>query len=126
MGAIEPNWQALIGFCVLAALCCVAFLVLVGMFPSASRPSGLKSVAGAGLIGVNIALLIALAGLTGAFGYGQLRVTSLIVFGGLAVLFAPGAFEAWPTHWRDSLAGLGLLMAGQVIGIGTLIGAAGI
>lgn len=120
MGAIEPNWIALIGFSILAALCCVAFLVLAGMFPSASRPNGVRSLAGAGLIAANIVLLLALAVLTGMFGLGQLRITSIIVFGGLAVLFAPGVFEAWPPAWRDSAAGLSVLMAGQVIGIGAL------
>lgn len=126
MSGIEPNWHALLAFCMLAGLCCVAFLVLAGMFPSASRPHGLRSAGGALLIAANIVLLAALAGLTGAFGYDQLRATSLIVFGGLAVLFAPGAFEAWPAHWRDNRGGLSLLMAGQLIGIASLTGLGGL
>ena len=120
MGAIEPNWGALLWFALFWGAACLAFLTLAGMFPLGSRPESAKTAGGAFLIGWNALLLVALAVGTVAFGYAALRWTSLVVVGGLIVLFAPGLFQAWPAAWRDGRPGLAVILALQVVALGLL------
>jgi hypothetical protein len=120
MAAIEPNWIALIWFALFATVCAVAFLVVSGMFPLASRPAHAKSGIAAALVACNGLLLLALLAGTGLYGYAELRWTSLIVVTGLVVLFAPGLFEAWPASLRDRPAGLLALVAVQICALAAL------
>src|SRR5919199_1734148 len=110
MSAIEPNVGPMLWFALLWTVCCLGFLVLSGMFPPATRPDGTKSPAGALLVAGNALLWLLLALGTIAYGYFELRWTTLVVVGGLVVLFAPGLFQVWPEPWRDRTAGLALLL----------------
>jgi hypothetical protein len=116
MSMIEPNLPSLLWFTLLWTLCCVGFLVLSGSFPlKAAIERGRAS--SVGLAVFNAGLMVVLAGATLAFGYLELRVTSLVVVAGLVFLFAPTPFEAWPERWRDGRAVLAALM---VVQLGTL------
>jgi len=121
MGAIEPNWIALLWFAPFATVCAIAFLVVSGMFPLASRPERMKSNAGTALVVGNGLLLIALLACTGLYGYAELRWTTLIVVTGLVVLFAPGLFEVWPSSMRDAPAGLVVLVGLQLCALAALL-----
>jgi hypothetical protein len=118
--AIEPNWIALLWFALFATVCAMAFLVVSGMFPLASRPEQAKSGAATTLAVGNGVLLIALLAGTGLYGYSELRWTSLIVVTGLVVLFAPGLFEVWPPSMRDGPAGLIALVGIQLCALAAL------
>ena len=124
MGAIEPNWIALLWFAVFATVCAIAFLVVSGMFPFASRPERMKSGAATALVIGNGLLLIALLAGTGLYGYAELRWTTLIVVTGLVVLFAPGLFEVWPSSMRDGPTGLIVLVGIQLLALAALTGIA--
>ena len=120
MDAIEPHWVSLLWFAGFATICTVAFLVVAGMFPLRSRPDGLRSGAAMWLITGNAVLLAALLAGTGLYGYAELKWSSLIVVAGLAVLFAPGLFEAWPSSFRDSRTGLVVLIGVQILALTAL------
>ena len=121
MGAIEPNWIALLWFALFATVCAIAFLVVTGMFPLASRREQVKSGAATALIAGNGLLLIALLAGTGLYGYAELRWTTLIVVTGLVVLFAPGLFEVWPSSMRDGPTGLVVLVGIQLCALAALV-----
>jgi hypothetical protein len=53
MQAIEPNWVSLLWFAGFATIGTVAFLVVAGMFPLASRPESERSNAATLLIAGN-------------------------------------------------------------------------
>ncbi len=117
MSAIEPNVGPMLWFALLWTVCCLGFLVLSGMFPPATRPDGTKSVSGALLVAGDALLWLLLALGTAVYGYTELRWTTLVIIGGLVVLFAPGLFQVWPEAWRDGRTGLALLfglMAGAL------------
>jgi hypothetical protein len=124
MGAIEPNWIALLWFVPLATVCAIAFLVVSGMFPLSSRPAEAASRAAPALVVSNGVLLLALLAGTGFYGYAELRWTTLVVVTGLVVLFAPGLFEAWPPSMRDGPTGLTVLVGIQLIALAALAGIA--
>jgi hypothetical protein len=121
MGAIEPNWIALVWFALFATVCAIAFLVVSGMFPLASRPQQAKTGAATALVAGNGLLLIALLAGTGLYGYAELRWTSLIVVTGLVVLFAPALFEGWPSAMRDGATGLVVLIGIQLCALAALV-----
>lgn len=113
MAALEPNVVALAWFALFSTLCCVGFLILSGSFPlNAARERGQSSSPALALL--NGALMLALGGLTLAFGLVELRVTSVIVVAGLAFLFAPASFEIWPERWKDGRAVLAIMALAQV------------
>jgi hypothetical protein len=120
MDAIEPHWISLLWFTAFATTCAVAFLVVAGMFPLRSRPDSVKSTAATLLVVGNAVLLIVLLTGTGWYGYTELRWSTLIVVGGLVVLFAPGLFEAWPLPLRDGSAGLIVLVGIQALALAAL------
>jgi hypothetical protein len=120
MDAIEPHWISLLWFAAFATTCAVAFLVVAGMFPLRSRPDSVKSGAATLLIVGNAVLLIVLLTGTALYGYAELKWSTLIVVGGLVVLFAPGLFEAWPVPLRDGRAGLIALVGIQVLALAAL------
>lgn len=109
VAAIEPNLLPLAWFALCATVACVAFLVLAGAFPLASRPDLAGSAAGTALALGNAVLLALLVAGTAWFGFSHLRWTSLVIAGGAVLLFAPGLFQLWPERWRDGRAGLALL-----------------
>jgi hypothetical protein len=117
MDAIEPHWISLLWFTAFATTCAVAFLVVAGMFPLRSRPDSAKSGAATLLVVGNAVLLIVLLTATGWYGYAELRWSTLIVVGGLVVLFAPGLFEAWPLSLRDGSTGLIVLVGIQALAL---------
>lgn len=120
MSAIEPNLGALLWYALLCVICCLAFLVLAGMFPldlrdeRAKRPGGLPLVIGDAL------LLAGLAVGTAAYAWGSLRWTTLVVAGGLAFLFSPALFQAWPEAWRDGRLGLTVVLLLLIGGLALL------
>ena len=120
MDAIEPHWISLLWFTAFATTCAVALLVVAGMFPLRSRPDSAKSGAATLLVVGNAVLLIVLLTGTGWYGYTELRWSTLIVVGGLVVLFAPGLFEAWPLPLRDGSAGLIVLVGIQALALAAL------
>ncbi|RJE89218.1 hypothetical protein [Paracoccus onubensis] len=105
MDMIEPNITGLFIFALLASVGSLGVLVLSGVFPLATRPE-LKRPVGIGLIAVNLLLLAAVLYGTISFGLNELRWTSMVIVGGMAFLFTPGLFNAWPGKWRDGVAGL--------------------
>ena len=109
MASVEPNLAALLPFALCCTVACVAFLVLAGAFPLASRPDLAGSPAGTALALGDAALLAVLVAGTAWFGWSHLRWTSLVIAGGSVALFAPGLFHLWPERWRDGRAGLALL-----------------
>ena len=117
MDAIEPHWISLLWFTAFATTCAVAFLVVAGMFPLRSRPDSARSGLATLLVVGNAVLLVALLAGTGWYGYAELRWSTLIVVGGLVVLFAPALFEAWPLPLRDGSAGLIVLVGIQVLAL---------
>lgn len=113
MSAIEPNVNSLLWFTMLWALCCTGFLVLSGFFPlKVVRERG-QSISPV-LAVLNAGLLAALAIFTVAYGYLELRVTTLIVVMGLVFLFAPAPFDIWPDRWRSGRTALAALLVAQV------------
>jgi hypothetical protein len=120
MDAIEPHWIAMLWFAALATICTVAFLVVAGMFPLRARPESAKSGAATLLVAGNAVLLAALLTGTGLYGYAELRWSTSIVVAGLAVLFAPGLFEIWPSSLRDGSTGLVVLIGVQLMALATL------
>ena len=120
MIAIEPNWIASLAFATFATGCALAVLILAGMFPLRARPDAAKSSLALLLVAGNALLLILLLAGTGFYGFTELRWTTLIVVGGLVVLFAPGLFEALPERLRDGRAGLIVLAGVQALGLAVL------
>jgi hypothetical protein len=120
MTAIEPNWIASLAFAAFATGCALAVLILAGMFPLRARPDAAKSSLALLLVAGNALLLILLLAGTGFYGFTELRWTTLIVVGGLVVLFAPGLFEALPERLRDGRAGLIVLAGVQALGLAVL------
>jgi hypothetical protein len=125
MDAIEPHWISMIWFAAFATICTIAFLVVAGMFPLDARPASAKSSATTLLVVGNAVLLMALMIGTGFYGYAELRWSTLIVVAGLAVLFAPGLFEVWPSSLRDGRTGLFVLIGIQLAALATLAKVAG-
>ena len=126
MSAIEPNWISMLWFAGFATVCTLAFLAISGMFPLRLRPEAARSGAAAALVVGNAMLLAALLLGTGYYGYAELRWSSLIVVGGLVVLFAPGLFDVWPSSWRDGSAGLAVLVGVQMLALAALARVAGV
>jgi hypothetical protein len=85
MPQLEPNLVALGWFCLLWSVCCVGFLQLVGMYP---LRRGLR-------LPVIAATAVWLAVFAGAIGFAaiELRWTSVVVVGGVLLLFLPALFE---------------------------------
>jgi hypothetical protein len=120
MSIIEPNVLALAWFALFAGVASVGFYVLTGMFPLETRPDLRARPLGLLMLAANVVLLLALVGGGLAYGVANLRWTSLIIVGGLAVLFAPGLFNVWPQRWRDGLVGLAIVLAGLGGSVGLL------
>ena len=125
MEAIEPNWVSSLWFAAFATICTVAFLVVAGMFPLRSRPDSARSGGVTLLIVGNATLLAALVLGTALYGYTELRWSTLIVMAGLAVLFTPGLFEAFPSSLRDGRTGLIVLVGVQILALAALARVAG-
>jgi hypothetical protein len=125
MQAIEPNWISLLWFAAFATIGTVALLIVAGMFPLRDRPNWVGSGTATLLVVGNAILLAALLTGTGLYGFAELRWSTLLVVVGLAVLFAPGLFEAWPSSWRDGNTGLVVLVGVQALAIATLAKVAG-
>jgi hypothetical protein len=125
MQAIEPNWISLLWFAAFATISIVALLIVAGMFPVRSRQDSVGSDAATLLVVGNAILLAGLLAGTGLYGYAELRWSTLVVVVGLAGLFAPGLFEAWPSSWRDGNTGLVVLVGIQALAIATLAKVAG-
>ena len=125
MEAIEPNWVSSLWFAAFATICTVAFLVVAGMFPLRSRPDSARSGGVTLLIVGNATLLAALVLGTALYGYTELRWSTLIVMAGLAVLFTPGLFEAFPSSLRDGRNGLIVLVGVQILALAALARVAG-
>lgn len=121
MNAIEPNWISLLWFALLAAICGVAFLVVAGMFPLKSRPDVSQSKATILLLIGNAVLLAALLIGTVLYGYNELRWSTLIVVGGLIVLFAPTLIEEWRWPLGSVKVEMLVLIAVQIAALGILV-----
>lgn len=117
---IEPHVTALLWFTLFASVASVGFYVLTGAFPLETRPDLKGRPLGLALLTANVLMFLALVGGSLAYGISNLRWTSLVVVGGLAVLFAPGLFNIWPTRMRDGFAGLVIIFAGFGVALGLL------
>ena len=126
MATIEPDLAALVWFAVLAATASVGFYVLAGALPLETRPDLRGRPLGLALVTADAALLVALVAGTLAYGTLRLRWTSLVIVGGLAVLFAPGLLNVWPSRWRDGIAGLAIVLAGLSTALAVLLIAGGV
>ncbi|WP_426434814.1 hypothetical protein [Bradyrhizobium genosp. P] len=98
MPQLEPNLVALGWFCLLWSVCCAGFLQLAGMYPLQGR-SRLPVMAAT-------VLWLALSGGTIAFAAIELRWTTIVVAGGVLLLFLPALFQALPERRRDGRSGL--------------------
>ena len=123
MAALEPNWIALILFMSAWTVICLAFLTLAGMVPLRSRPQAASGGAGLVLVVGNFVLLVLLAGAAVIYAAVTIRWSSLVIAGGLVILFAPAIFQGWPKAWRDSRPGLSLLIFVQVCALAALFAA---
>ncbi|MFC3695195.1 hypothetical protein [Chenggangzhangella methanolivorans] len=117
METIEPNVVALAWFALFSVVASLGFYVVAGVFPLDTRPDLTGRPA---RLALAFAAALAFAGLaiaTGLYGYENLRWTSLVIVAGLALLFAPGLYNAWPSRWRDGPAGLALTLAGALVAL---------
>jgi hypothetical protein len=104
--AVEPELASLGWFLVLWLACCLSALTISGMLPLRARSAKLATLANAGLVVGNLTCLFLLLTV-------NLRVSTIILFGGLVFLFMPAVFQMVPDRWRDSHAGLAVLFAIQ-------------
>jgi hypothetical protein len=111
MEMIEPNVTALCWFALFAGVASVGFYVIAGLFPLETRPDLTRRPLGLALAAAAALAFLALAVGAVLYGLEHLRWTSMVIVGGLAVLFAPGLFNLWPAQWRDGPAGLAILLA---------------
>lgn len=117
MSAIEPNVVALLWFAGLCALACIAFFAVIGFYPiEVKRRSGSALPATLATL-ANTALFLALLAGTVVFGVHELRVTSMLIVGGFAFLYAPEALQALPERLREGLTGHVALLAVLCIGL---------
>src|SRR3954447_3816506 len=100
---------------------CLAFLTLAGMVPLRSRPQAACGGAGLVLVVGNFVLLVLLAGAAVIYAAVTIRWSSVVIAGGLVILFAPAIFQGWPK--RDSRPGLSLLIFVQVCALAALLAA---
>jgi hypothetical protein len=100
MPQLEPNLVALAWFGLLWSICCLGFLQLAGMYPLRERSS-------VPVIAATMLWFVLLVG-TGAFAAIELRWTTIVIVGGVLVLFLPALFQALPERWRDGRSGLPL------------------
>lgn len=121
MNSIEPNLAALAWFAGLWTVCCLGFLQIAGLYPLDRGAARLPW----GLVFGNTALWLALAAGTVLFAWIELRITTIIIVGGILFLFTPALFQVLPQSARDSsggllataaLLGLALVVVAQVAG----------
>jgi hypothetical protein len=117
MDAIEPNWRALIAFGLAWMIACVGFFFVSGSLPIRAAPKAVQTGVGPLLIGFNLAGVVLLAAGALVIAVLELRVTSLIVFGGLIFLFAPFAIQDLPARLKDTQLGLCLFLAIEAIAL---------
>jgi hypothetical protein len=124
MQAIEPNWISLLWFAGFATVATMGLLIVAGMFPLRTVPprSGTAPVL---VVGNAVLLTVLLIG-TALYGYAELRVSTLIIVAGLAVLFAPALFEICPSSLRDGTTGLVVLVGVQLLALAALARVAGL
>ncbi|MDR4305419.1 hypothetical protein IHQ68_02125 [Chelatococcus sambhunathii] len=111
MESIEPNVAALCWFALFAGVASLGFYVIAGLFPLETRPDLARSASGLTLVAALTVAFLTLAVGAGLYGAQNLRWTSVVIVGGLALLFAPGLFNLWPAEARDGRAGLSGLLA---------------
>lgn len=120
MDMIEPNGVALAWFAMFFSVAALGFYVVAGLFPLKTRPDLTGSALGLLLaIGTTLAF-VALAIGAVLYGLENLRWTSVVIVSGLAILFAPGVFNVWPTKWRDGRVGLAGTLAVTLAAIACL------
>jgi membrane-bound metal-dependent hydrolase YbcI (DUF457 family) len=121
MNPIEPNLAALACFAALWSICCLGFLEVAGMYPLGRGASGARRA----LVVGNSGLWLALVAGTCLFARAELRPTTIIVAGGLLILFLPGLFQSLPRRWRDGAGGLVATAIALCLGIAVLFGVTG-
>ena len=124
MNHIEPNIAALSWFTLLWSVCCLAFFQLAGMYPIRRRGEG-GAVSSILLVLGNTALWLVLLVGTLAFGYAELRLTTIVVVAGFLFLFIPELFQAVPGRFRDGRAGLAIAGLVLIAALGVLAYVAG-
>jgi hypothetical protein len=110
MEAIEPNLPGLVTFGITWLIACIGFFFVSGSLPLAAAPQAVKGGIGPALIWLNLICAIFLVIGSFIFAYFELRVTTLIVLGGLIFLFAPFVVQDLLRPIRDSKRGLILLL----------------
>jgi len=114
METVEPNVFGAGIFALMAYVTCLAGVVVSGVFPLETRPE-LRRPAGFALIAANLVLLCAATCGLVFFGIDALRWTSVVILCGLALLFAPGLFNVWPSQLRDGQFGLAITAVSLVL-----------
>jgi hypothetical protein len=115
VNSLEPNVIALFWFMLLWGICCLAFFQLAGMYPIRRSEARDRIL----LVLCNTLLWVALLAGTLAFGWVELRWTTIVVAAGIVFLFTPALFQAVPARLRDG-------SAGMVIGGVTIVAALGL
>ena len=126
METIEPNVAALAWCALFSSVASLGVYVMAGVFPLETRPDLSRSPAGLALAAAAGFCLVALIVGAGLYGVAELRWTSMVIVGGLALLFAPAAFNLWPSRWRDGRAGLAILLAATAAAIAALQAVGGV
>lgn len=109
--SVEPDLSSLSWFALLWLVCCVSGLTISGMLPL--RETSPVRGGAVLVIGNVIALLLLVIG-TLLFAALSLRVSSIILVSAAVFLYMPVAFNSVPQKWRDTRAGLALLMCIQI------------
>ncbi len=110
MEAIEPNWMSLIVFAGVWAVGCICAFYLIGIMPLAAAPVEVRSGLGPMLVFANVALVALLVVASFLFALAELRLTSLIVAGGMVFLFSPFIVQDLPQALKDNKLGLALML----------------
>lgn len=108
--AIEPNWIALIVFAAVWSVGCAGLFYLIGILPLNAAPREVRRGAGPVLVLTNVGMvgLLLLSALL--FAFAELRWTSLVVAGGMILLFSPFIVQDLPDGLKDNKIGLLVVM----------------
>jgi hypothetical protein len=121
MNPIEPNLAALAWFAALWSICCLCFLEIAGLYPLGHDASRTPRALVVGNSGLWLALVVG----TSLFALAELRPTTIIIAGGLLILFIPGLFQSLPRRWRNGAGSVIVTAIALCLGLVGLFGVAG-
>lgn len=121
MEAIEPNWLSALAFGAAWLLACAGFFYVSGSMPISAAPSSIRVGLGPVLVWLNALCVAILAIGAISFGHMELRLTSIIIVGGLVFLFSPFVVQELPSMLKDTQLGLLLLLATLLVAIAAFL-----